>query len=462
MRLFHQIALALTATVLGVVALVAVSGDVSIERAFTDYLERVERERLEAAVPRLEKLWALDGDFSRVVDDPRLFGRLLTQDEDLGERRPRRRGGPANHPPHSLQARASLLDEHERLLVGPERHPAALELRLHGGDAVVGTLSVRPLSRFGGALDERYVTQVRRQLAVIALLALVLGVGVALLVSRRLLRPISALREAAARVRKGDFATRVGLVGGDELSQLGRDFDELTQTLEDDARARRQWVADTSHELRTPLTVLRAELEALLDGVRPLTREAIESLASEVARMQKLAEDLGELARSDRGELVVSCQPLRPMELLDEVVTHFGPRFAKASLGLSLSEKAGPWRISADEVRLTQVFTNLLENSVRYTDAGGKLVIAASASGGRLVLTFDDTAPAVPAEALPKLFDRFYRAEPSRSRERGGAGLGLAICQRLVELQGGTIRAMASPLGGLRVELSFPLLEEAP
>ena len=331
---------------------------------------------------------------------------------------------------------------------------------LRSGDAVVGHLGVRAVEPFAGALDATYLATVREHLTLIALLASAVGVAMAQLIARHLLGPIDALSSAARRLARGDYEARVGLAGTDELARLGRDFDALAQTLSDDARARRQWVADTSHELRTPLTVLRGELEALLDGVRPLDRAALESLSTEVARLQRLAEDLGELARSDRGELSLSLASLSPLEVPGEVVAHFRPRFAASSLTLDVTPTEGPWRVKADRVRLGQVFTNLLENSLRYTDAGGRLEVSTRGDGGRLVMRFDDTAPGLPPEALPRLFERFFRAEPSRSRARGGAGLGLAISQRLTEAHGGTLRALPSPIGGLPVELTLPLAEE--
>ncbi|MCA2979078.1 MAG: HAMP domain-containing protein [Myxococcaceae bacterium] len=461
MRLVHRISLAFLATVLLVVMLTAASGNVSIERAFSRYLREFERERVSAAAPRLEAVWAADGDFGRLVDDPRLFGRLLSHDEPLEPRRPRHRPAPPNRPPpHSLHARATLYDALRVAVVGSGDGRDELVPPLRSGDAVVGHLGVRAVEPFAGALDATYLATVREHLTLIALLASAVGVAMAQLIARHLLGPIDALSSAARRLASGDYEARVGLAGTDELARLGRDFDALAQTLSDDARARRQWVADTSHELRTPLTVLRGELEALLDGVRPLDRAALESLSTEVARLQRLAEDLGELARSDRGELSLSLASLSPLEVPGEVVAHFRPRFAASSLTLDVTPTEGPWRVKADRVRLGQVFTNLLENSLRYTDAGGRLEVSTRGDGGRLVMRFDDTAPGLPPEALPRLFERFFRAEPSRSRARGGAGLGLAISQRLTEAHGGTLRALPSPIGGLPVELTLPLAEE--
>ena len=241
------------------------------------------------------------------------------------------------------------------------------------------------------------------------------------------------------------------------MGQLAADFNALALTLGETDTARRQWVADTSHELRTPLTVLRAELEALLDGVRPFDHAAVESLQAEVSRLTALVEDLGELARSDRGLLRMRRVELDPTEVLDKTVTSFRPRFEARDLSITLNFGAGSWRVLADRGRLEQIFGNLLENTLRYTDAGGALRINAAAHDDALVLRFEDSAPGVLAGDLPRLFERFFRADPSRSRAHGGAGLGLAICQRLIEAHGGTLVASHSSLGGLRLDLSLPL-----
>jgi two-component system sensor histidine kinase BaeS len=147
-----------------------------------------------------------------------------------------------------------------------------------------------------------------------------------------------------------------------------------------------------------------------------------------------------------------------PVEALDEVVLNFRDRFAAARLTLDITGLADAgWRVRGDAGRMTQVFANLLENTLRYTDAGGRLRITARAAGHRLMLQFDDTAPAPPRSALPHLFERFFRAEPSRSRTLGGSGLGLAICKTIVEAHGGAIMASLSELGGLAVTIELPL-----
>jgi len=214
-------------------------------------------------------------------------------------------------------------------------------------------------------------------------------------------------------------------------------------------------MADVSHELRTPIAVLRAGLEALEDGVRPLTREALASLHGEVTALGKLVEDLYQLSLADVGALTYRKERSDVADALEQAAEPFAARYAERRLCLEKQIPRG-LMVLADVDRLSQAFRNLLENSARYTDAGGRVRVAARREGGRIAIDFEDSAPGVPGDALPRLFERFYRVEASRSRANGGAGLGLAIVRSVVEAHGGTIEAGASPLGGLRVTISLP------
>jgi two-component system sensor histidine kinase BaeS len=229
--------------------------------------------------------------------------------------------------------------------------------------------------------------------------------------------------------------------------------------------ALRHLLADTSHELRTPITVLRAQIEALQDGIFLPDTRRLNILHDEVMGMARLVETLFTLARSDIGQLECRSDPIDIFAVLDHVVSAFRNRYAEAGMTIAWTEGAdrGPVVIG-DVAGLRQVFANLLENTLRYTDPGGRLVVSCR-TGARdtgdhaVTLTFDDTAPGVPAEALPRLFERFFRVETSRSRAGGGSGIGLALCQSLVAAHGGAISAEASPLGGLRVTVRLPCIE---
>jgi len=244
---------------------------------------------------------------------------------------------------------------------------------------------------------------------------------------------------------------------GDELGRLAEDFNRLAQALERNEQLRRRFMADVSHELRTPLAIVKGELEAIEDGVRPLSRESLASLNHEVAALGKLVDDLYQLALADVGALAYRKEPVEITQLLQEAVDSLGERFNERRL--SVETDLAPARAFADGDRLTQAFRNLLENSLRYTDAGGRVRIVARRHAGKIRIVVEDSDPGVPAQAMPHLFERFYRVDGSRSRANGGAGLGLAICRSIVEAHDGEIKARSSPLGGLAVEIELPVTQ---
>jgi two-component system sensor histidine kinase BaeS len=296
--------------------------------------------------------------------------------------------------------------------------------------------------------------------------AVLLGL-LALLVLARIARafrlatsPVGDLIEASGRVEAGDFSTRVPETGLREVRTLARAFNAMSARLEEAEQERRSALADVSHELRTPLAVLKGELEALEDGVRTVSPETIRSLQAEVARLGKLVNDIHDLSLADVGGLAYHFKPFDLGEALRDALRLAGTRFAAAGLALDPAIPAHPFFVRGDAERLAQLFANLVENSLRYTDAGGRVRVALRREENHAVIDWEDSKPGVPEAALPRLFERLFRVEGSRSRERGGSGLGLAICRSIAEVHGGSIVARASDLGGLRVILRLPLSEE--
>jgi len=281
--------------------------------------------------------------------------------------------------------------------------------------------------------------------------AFMLAAGLAYWLSRR----VGALVHTTNALIRGDYAVRLAARGHDELAQLARDFNTLAATLAAAQEARRAWIADIAHELRTPLAVLRAEIESLQDGVRPLNQDNVASLAHETGRLTRLVEDLHTLSLSDRGALSYHREPVDVAETVRDAVA--AQRREAEARGLDVRlDLADGTMVFGDETRLEQVFANLLQNSLRYTDAPGRIAVAVRRDGDRAVVDWQDSAPGVEADELPRLTERLYRVEGSRNRASGGSGLGLAIARAIVEGHGGTLSVDASSLGGLAVRLVFP------
>nr|WP_235538052.1 ATP-binding protein [Pelomonas sp. Root1217] len=229
---------------------------------------------------------------------------------------------------------------------------------------------------------------------------------------------------------------------------------EALQRLES---SRQRWIAELSHELRTPLAVLRGEVEALVDGIRPLDSTALTSLQEEIKRLSRLVEDFHLLATSELRSLPCEFEPVAPVALLQAALERIAPRARARGLVI---EATLPQVLPAaywDAVRISQLLANLLENSLRYTEAPGLLQVSARSLGTAIEVRIEDTPPGVAEAELDRLFDPLYRVDPSRSRAFGGSGLGLAIARAIALAHGGGLHAEASALGGLAMVLTLPL-----
>jgi two-component system, OmpR family, sensor histidine kinase BaeS len=279
-------------------------------------------------------------------------------------------------------------------------------------------------------------------------------------VGRRWLRPIQQAQQAARQIAEGALDVRLAPRGNDELADLAHDINAMAASLQQLEASRRRWLAELSHEMRTPLAVLRGEVEALVDGVRPVTPTALASLQEEVARVTRLVEDFHQLALSDLRALPCNFSALQPQPLLQRALDRVAVRAQASGLRLSLQTDADAAVATAhwDPQRMEQLLSNLLENSLRYTDAPGQVQVQLALAGAQqLQICVQDSAPGVPEADLPRLFEPLYRADPSRSRRSGGSGLGLAICLAIVRSHGGQLLAQRSPLGGLRLVATLPL-----
>jgi two-component system sensor histidine kinase BaeS len=254
------------------------------------------------------------------------------------------------------------------------------------------------------------------------------------------------------------YTARIAGERHDEFGDLVRDFNRLAHALEQHENNRRLWVAQTSHELRTPLSILRAHIEALIDEVRAPSRAEFEVLHKETLRLTKLVSDLNDLARADSGALAFKKEAVEVIGLLDDSVNAFSDRFSAQRLKV---ERAylGRALVFGDASRLRQLFANIFENALRYTDAGGLVRLRVKMLATSIEIFIEDSAPGVEATALASLFDPFFRTDSSRLRESGGSGLGLAICKSIVMAHEGSLEAFASELGGLALRITFPLLE---
>jgi len=284
-----------------------------------------------------------------------------------------------------------------------------------------------------------------------------------LLLAYSLMRPVKTLTQAAHKLGDGDLTQRVPVKGNDELAVLARSFNQMADSLEQAEQMRRSMTADIAHELRNPLAVQRANLEALQDGVYPLKPEVLTPLLEQNILLTRLVEDLRTLALVDAGQLRLECTEVDLAQLIQRVVDRFQPQADQRQVVLNLTQLANnTLMIEVDPIRVEQILTNLLSNALRHTPVGGQILIHCQRSASQARVQIWDSGGGIPENALPRIFDRFYRADKSRSREEGGTGLGLAIARQLTEAHGGTLSAENHPQGGALFTLHLPLKETRP
>lgn len=450
-----KLSLAILAACVVVLLVNGAAVQIFLKHKFLNYLNAQGIERMMEVLPRVRDGYAAAGDWSFIRDNPDAWYVLMRPEH--------RQVAGREAPPLSDQTgavfRFAVLDRDYHVVIGnPEVGKMDVLRPVVVRGQTVGWMAMLPFQKVLARADAQFYEAQRRAWALIGAASILVAALLGWLLSRTLLRRLRGLTSATHRLAAGDYATRIDADAQDELGQLARDFNQLAQALARNESARRDFMADISHELRTPLAVLRAELEALQDGIRPVTRDSLISLHQEVGQLGKLVEDLYDLSLTDVGALAYRRAPVDLTTILESTLAGVRARIAGAGLTLHRNIFAAPLRIDGDERRLQQLLSNLLENSVRYTDSGGQLMVHSSRSGSLIQIVVEDSAPAVPTDKLDRLFERFYRVEGSRNRANGGAGLGLAICRNIAVAHDGSIQAERSALGGLRVVLQLPAL----
>lgn len=305
-----------------------------------------------------------------------------------------------------------------------------------------------------------FLASLRRAIWQAGLIAGALGIALGLILSRALAAPLAHLTAAARSVAAGDLSQRVPEQGPEEVAELGRAFNHMTEALARAEELRRNLVADVAHELRTPLTVIQGNLRAILDGVYPLEAGEIATIYDETRLLSRLVDDLRELAQAEAGQLPLEQRPVDMAELVQTALSGFAPVANEQQVTLTAEIAPNLPMAHADPDRISQVLRNLLSNALRHTSSGGQVTVTAQAGPeGFITLRVRDTGSGIAPEDLPHVFERFWRADRSRARRTGGTGLGLAIARHLIEAHGGKI-GVESRLGqGATFWFTLPIAE---
>jgi histidine kinase len=321
------------------------------------------------------------------------------------------------------------------------RHMAGMSMR----NGVMGGMMGNHGAEIPGNMSQLYAdfrASFNEALLYATLAATVVALGLSLYLSRSVIAPVSAMSMATQRIADGRYDERVPVEGEDELAQLAARFNQMAEKLNQVETMRRRLIGDVSHELRTPLTAIKGSMEGLIDGVLPATEETYQQIHAEADRLNRLVDDLQELSRVEARAYGLNPRPLDVSALLQTVTKRLTPQFEMKRISLDLKLAPDLPRVLADEDRAVQILTNLVGNALQYTPENGKINIAAQRVDQEVLITIRDTGLGIPPEHLPHIFDRFYRADKSRSRRAGGgSGIGLTIARALVEAHGGRIWA---------------------
>ncbi len=302
---------------------------------------------------------------------------------------------------------------------------------------------------------QMFLDSIHRYLIQASLIALALAVLMRYLLTSKVLRPLSQMTNVARQIASGNYASRVPATSKDEVGELAQAFNQMADSLERVEALRRTMVADMAHELRTPLTSIRGYLEALADNVVPPTKETYDLLEDEMHRLVRLVEDLQQLTKAQAAKAYLQRERINLPELVSQALELHRHQFESRDIALEARFDQGLQDIVGDRDKLLQVLRNLIQNAWQYTPRGERVTVTAEPSGGSVTLTFANSGIEVDRNDLPHIFERFYRAEKSRSRESGGAGIGLSIVKELIEAHGGQVGA-ASGAGETRFWVTLP------
>ena len=455
-RLWVRLTLAFVAVTLVGVAIVAAIADWSANNTFRQYLARQDALAQSGVLDALSVFYQQRGTWDGV--DAMLLNANLVVPRGRGQGSGASGQGRGRPPLALADANGVIVFDERSVGVGTtisaEDRASALFVVANG--KTVGYLTFGSQGR--GALapaEQAFIDQLRVGFVIAGLIAIVLGVLLGVIISRTLAAPLATVANAARQFAAHDWQARVPVRGADEIAEVAREFNAMADDLQRAETLRRNLMADIAHELRTPITVLQGNLSAMLDEVYPLNREEIATLYDETRVLARLVNDLRELSLAEAGQLPLNLQSVNIPELARTAVANFSVAAEAQGVQLVLDAN-GEMNASADPDRLTQVLLNLISNALRHTPAGGVISIQCSVTSEQCVVAVQDTGEGIMPEDVPHVFDRFYRGDKSRARERGGTGLGLAITKSLIEAMNGSIGVESERGKGSRFWFTLP------
>jgi len=454
-KLWVRLGMAFALVALAAIAVVGLVANYQLTTGFHRYVISNQVDRL--LLPALKAHYQQTGSWEGVEE---VFQRLPG---------PRGKGGGHGMPPQYTLTDASGRVVYDDTGAAPDhlsntQRRQAIPIEVEG--RVVGYLLVSVgEGESQGRAEAAFFDLITRSLVWAGVVAAILALALGFFVARQLSAPLSQLARAARALSQGDLGQRVPVSGSEEISEVMAAFNEMAQELERSEALRQQMIADIAHELRTPLTVIQGNLQALLDGVYPLTQEEIAQVYDETLTLARLVNDLRALTQAEAGQLSLHPHRVDVPALVQQAVAVFQDAAREKDVALAADLSVQLPAMWADPDRVRQVLYNLLSNALRHTPAGGSVRIEARADAlpdgqPAVRITVADTGPGLTPEEQAHVFERFWRADASRSRDRGGSGLGLTIARHLIEAQGGRIGVESAPGQGARFWFILPAIKK--
>jgi two-component system sensor histidine kinase BaeS len=473
LKLFYKFFFAFCITSFVAVGLMLSLITVNLSTGFNDFVNAAEHKQVADLKSRIISFYQANGSWQLLKGNEALWKEMLgaTTDQPLPAGTVTTSSTNASETDDSLfafsrllqtQKRLSLYDLNKQVIIGKfliTDNPYSEVIELNG--ETIGWLSLVPSELAEGSPGNEFLAQQYKSYYIIALAVIALALVTAWLFSRHLVAPISSLIDGTYTLIRGNYSIRIEKKTNDELALLSDNVNVLAETLDKNQNNRFKWMSDVSHELKTPLTVLRGQLIGIQDGVFVADEQRVQLFIDQIDSMNHIVNDLYQLSITDVGGLTYKKEPLNPIQILLQVADSFTAKFEQkqltvdcAQLALLMADKK--CTVLADKDRIRQLFVNLFENCCRYTDKHGDIHISAQIIDKNVYIQIQDSAPGVPLTIQSKLFERFYRVEPSRNRGYGGSGLGLALCKQIVDAHQGTISTSDSSLGGLSINIRLP------
>jgi len=361
--------------------------------------------------------------------------------------------------PMQLGLRLFLIDHNKKNVAGNKDTHTKYLRKLILENKIIGYIGLaHPMRNIHHPLAIKYMETKIQLIYVIGCGILIISVILSYYISRKILKPIDKLIKGTENVKSLKFDVQIDVESRDELGTLAENFNHMIETLGRYEKMRKQLMTDISHELKTPLTNIRCTIEAIIDGIYNTNKTTMSSINSELVLLGKLIDDIHMLALADSNHLPVKKEWIYPIDAFVETLDLFQREIENHQLTIESNLDAmESVSIHGDELYFVRLFSNLISNTLKYTDSGGLLKIKTSCQNNKLVICLDDSKPGVPDAALNRIFDRLFRVDKSRSRNLASSGLGLSICKEIVKIHNGTIEAKHSQLGGLQIVITFPI-----